>query len=127
MPNRRPPSGAWILLVDDDDEVRRATQTILEEDGYNVVAARNGREALEILRCGARPQLVLLDLMMPEMNGWEFLEAVVERNLQIIVISAHVTDAKTISAAALVDKPAGFLRKPLDPARLLEVARAAMH
>src|SRR5215831_9435858 len=123
---RRRRSGSWILVVDDDDEARLTVQTLLEDDGYEVVAASNGREALEILRQGRRPRLVLLDLMMPEMNGWEFLEAVVERDLTIIVVSAHVTDAKTMTAAALVDKPAGFLPKPLDPGRLLRVTRAAM-
>src|SRR5204863_872330 len=63
-----------VLVVGDDDDLRETVQVVLEESGLRVTVAANGRAALEQLRAGARPSLILLDLMMPEMNGWQFLE-----------------------------------------------------
>jgi chemosensory pili system protein ChpA (sensor histidine kinase/response regulator) len=62
-----------ILVVDDDADLRETLQMLLEDTGFSVAASANGRAALEHLRGGARPRLILLDLMMPEMNGWQFL------------------------------------------------------
>jgi CheY-like chemotaxis protein len=64
---------ACILVVDDDREVREALKLILEGEGYDVVSATNGLEALERLDEGCRPCLILLDLLMPLVDGWQFL------------------------------------------------------
>ena len=61
-----------VLVVDDDVAVRELVRRMLEQEGYTVVEAENGRAALERLRDGA-PGVILLDLMMPEMDGFEFL------------------------------------------------------
>jgi CheY-like chemotaxis protein len=61
-----------LLVVDDDRDIRDATSEILEEQGYRVVRVENGRAALEYLRAGDPPSLILLDLTMPVMNGWQF-------------------------------------------------------
>src|SRR4051794_18478515 len=61
-----------VLLVDDDGSVRESLTELLEADGYRVVAAENGLRALALLRAGVRPSVVLLDIMMPEMDGWDF-------------------------------------------------------
>lgn len=61
-----------VLLVDDDPDVRDTMSFVLESAGYDVRAAKNGFDALESLRAHAAPSLILLDLMMPIMNGWEF-------------------------------------------------------
>lgn len=66
------PRGGLVLVVDDDPDICETLQTVLEVSGYRVAAAANGREALAALRSGVRPCLVLLDLMMPVMNGMEF-------------------------------------------------------
>jgi CheY-like chemotaxis protein len=63
-----------VLIVDDDDDIRETLRVCLEEEGFAVRTARNGLEALALLAEGALPGLILLDLMMPEMNGWEVLE-----------------------------------------------------
>jgi CheY-like chemotaxis protein len=63
-----------VLIVDDDDDVRETLRACLEEEGFLVRTARNGREAFAQLSTGTPPGLILLDLMMPEMNGWEVLE-----------------------------------------------------
>ena len=64
-----------ILIVDDDCDVRRALTELLEDEGYAVAGAANGRAALDMIRGGVRPALILLDLMMPGMNGWDFRNA----------------------------------------------------
>ena len=63
-----------ILVVDDDADLRETLQVLLDDSGYGVTAVANGQAALDQLKAGARPSLILLDLMMPEMNGWQFLE-----------------------------------------------------
>jgi len=67
-------SAPAVLVVDDDDDVRETLRACLEEEGFVVRTARNGLEALAQLSDGTPPGLILLDLMMPEMNGWEVLE-----------------------------------------------------
>jgi CheY-like chemotaxis protein len=63
---------ALILLVDDDDDLRETMGQVLEERGYRVVQAAHGRAALDYLVAGKEPPaLILLDLMMPEMSGWQ--------------------------------------------------------
>jgi CheY-like chemotaxis protein len=61
-----------ILLVDDHSDVKEAMRAVLEAHDYAVVSAGDGLEALALLRRGLRPSLIILDLMMPGMNGWEF-------------------------------------------------------
>src|ERR1700722_14097901 len=61
-----------ILLVEDDHSIREAVQGVLEDAGYQVLEAKNGRDALERLRSGGVPDLIVLDLRMPVMDGWEF-------------------------------------------------------
>src|SRR5690349_16999267 len=61
-----------VLLIDDDEDLREALADILDEHGYQVVHAGNGQKALELLRAGLRPGLMLLDLMMPVMDGAQF-------------------------------------------------------
>ena len=62
----------YILVVDDNHDIRDLVRDILEFEGYAVVTACNGKEALERLGGADLPSLILLDLMMPTMNGWEF-------------------------------------------------------
>jgi PleD family two-component response regulator len=59
-----------ILVVEDDDDSRTAFTDVLEEDGYQVAQARDGREAEAYLRHNERPAAVVLDLMMPRLDGW---------------------------------------------------------
>ena len=64
-----------VLIIDDDEELREAIADFLDHEGLVVETAANGREGLERLRVGPRPRLILLDLLMPVMNGWQFCEA----------------------------------------------------
>ena len=63
-----------VLVIDDDADIRDSIGDILELRGYRVARAANGREALERLKSGPPPCVILLDLMMPVLNGWEFRE-----------------------------------------------------
>jgi CheY-like chemotaxis protein len=64
-----------ILVVDDDTDVRAAIGKVLEDEGYAVLQAENGARALDLLKAGPAPDLALVDLMMPVMSGWQFLDA----------------------------------------------------
>src|SRR5690348_15367872 len=82
-----------VLVVEDDEDVREAEATILRDHGHVVSEATNGQEALDFLRnAPKKPCIVLLDLMMPVMTGWEVLEAIdAEPDLQdipIVVLTA---------------------------------------
>jgi CheY-like chemotaxis protein len=81
-----------ILVVDDDDAIRETLGGVLASEGYEVALAENGARALEVVREGVRPDLVLLDLMMPVMSGWEFLEVADSddklRSIPILIVSA---------------------------------------
>jgi CheY-like chemotaxis protein len=107
-----------VLLADDDGDVRDVLQLILEDAGFVVLTAANGREALDHLSGGARPCVVLLDLMMPVMNGWEVLKhlrAHVELSkLPVVVLSAVSNLGQGVPGARSV------LYKPVSTIRLLQ-------
>jgi CheY-like chemotaxis protein len=111
--------GNGILIVDDDDGVRNAIQTVLEDEGFTVVAAENGRQALHVLRTRSLPCLILLDLMMPQMNGFDVAEALrgdaAWSAVPVVVVTA--AHAPVVSGAVRV------MRKPLRISDLIAVAR----
>lgn len=99
-----------ILVVDDNDNLRETVQMLLESSGYSVATAANGRAALVHLQGGSRPSLILLDLMMPDMNGWQFLEHARGdaslRSVPIVIMTAHQeTDRARMPPAEVVPKP----------------------
>ena len=115
-----PNAGRKLLLVEDDRDLREALCQLLNDSGYDVVCAENGREALEYLAGAPPPCVVLLDLMMPVMNGWEF-RAEQSKNQRISDIPVVVVTADgraDLKALALgVDD---YLRKPIQIDRLLD-------
>ena len=106
-----------VLVVEDDDGIRESIQGLLEEEGYPVLAASGGREALDILQSNPRPGLVLVDLMMPEVSGWDLIQQVRAdprlAGIPIVIISAV---GKALSP---VDGVVDILHKPIDARRLL--------
>jgi CheY-like chemotaxis protein len=109
---------ATILVVEDNDDVREMMTVALELEGHEVHAAANGRQALVQLENGLQPCLILLDLMMPVMNGWEFRSALKRddrfKDIPVVVISAVGSDLGGIGMGA-------FLPKPVDVDTLLSV------
>jgi CheY-like chemotaxis protein len=107
-----------ILLVEDEPDVREAVKAILEDHGYRVTAAENGWEALELLRSGRAPDVIVLDLRMPIMDGWEF-RALQKRNPDLAGIPVVAISADGSAKAAAIDAQA-YLRKPINPDSLVE-------
>ena len=100
-----------ILVVEDDDDIRNVIVDLLESEGYYAESAENGKKALEILEHIPKPCLVLLDMMMPIMNGREFLDKVMKNSrlapIPVVIVSA-IADKTNTSGAV------GFLKKPID-------------
>jgi CheY-like chemotaxis protein len=111
--------GFTILLVEDDFDVREALAETLRDEGYSVDCVGDGQEALEYLREGARPGLILLDLMMPRMSGSEFrMVQKVDpalRHLPVVLLSA---DGRMEEKARTLETD-GAVRKPIDLNELL--------
>lgn len=110
----------YVLIVEDDESIRDVFRLALEMDGYKVLQAGNGQEALTVLGSHPKPCLILLDLMMPVMNGWEFA-TVLERDaalsaIPIVVVTAFAEMSKGIKAL-------GFIKKPIELKTLLATVR----
>src|SRR5882672_10705109 len=101
-------AASFVLIVDDDPDLLDVTSFVIENEGMAVETARNGEEALALIGSGRLPALVLLDLMMPVMNGWEFLAAVandpVLRGLPVVVLTA-AEHTQVPGALEVVSKP----------------------
>lgn len=113
-----------LLVVDDDHDILFSLQDALEMEGYRVATAASGREALEALREGLRPDLILLDLMMPDVSGWAFRAWQRSQeefsDIPVIIVSGQGLSASEVSRLGVN----GYLPKPLDLDALLStVAR----
>ncbi len=110
-----------LLLVDDDTELRGSLSELLHSDGFRVVGVANGAEALTYLRGAAPPDLILLDLMMPVKDGWQFrLEQKQDPAISAIPVLAMSADDTAKAAAIDADY---YLRKPFEYAVLLDIVR----
>jgi CheY-like chemotaxis protein len=117
-----------VLIVDDDKELRDCLADLLEDEGYDVATAANGAEALAYLERHQRPSLILLDLMMPVMNGWQFrdrqLESADLAEIPVIVMTAHASPPEVERAMPGVE----CVAKPLSVSRFLTcIERLAPH
>jgi two-component system response regulator CpxR len=114
-----------ILIAEDNEDIRETIEETLRSAGYEVFAEKDGKEALKRLKTMKSPTLVLLDLMMPVMSGWEFLDAqkadAVLAPHQIVTISA-VSATKSLEDHAPLDT-AGSLQKPLSLEPLLKTVQ----
>jgi excisionase family DNA binding protein len=116
--------GPLVLIVDDDERVREYVRVNLEMEGYSVREARSAEEGLAVLE-EVSPDLVLLDVMMPEVDGWEMLRRVQERHgvgaIPVIMFSGKVEESALQEATERGAR--GFLGKPFDPQQLIEHAK----
>ena len=99
-----------VLLVDDDLAVRRAIARFLTLEGFSVVEAGNGREALAYLRSGAGASVIVLDLRMPVMDGWAFrreqrLDPALEKIPVVVLSGADADRFAELEAGAVFEKP----------------------
>jgi excisionase family DNA binding protein len=127
--NRSGPGGAvqqgpLVLIVDDDPRVREYVRVNLEMEGYGVREAGSAEEGLAVLE-EVSPDLILLDVMMPEVDGWEMLRRVQERHgvgaIPVVMFSGKVDEQNADEATARGAQ--GFVGKPFDPQQLIEHAK----
>ena len=109
-----------VLVVDDEPVLRILLREILQEEGYSVIDAADGRSMLELLQVqGVRPDLVLMDVMMPGIDGREAYQALRSRmdmpDLPVVMMSAAVQPTR------LDPSIAAFLRKPFDLTELVDL------
>ena len=113
-------SAISIMVVDDDADIREGVRDLLESNGYSVVTATNGIDALAELHKGARPAVILLDLMMPGMDGYQFAtECRKSSAFGTIPIVAVTADGHAKQKAASIGAE-GHLQKPFTHRVLLE-------
>ena len=131
MPPRTTQKGAvaqnrHILLVEDNDHARDKLKALLEAAGYSVASAANGREALDRLRAGALPFVILLDLGMVGMDGWTFHDVLrtdaALAAIPVVLLSAEEDLAEIAGALGV----ARWLRKPVELDVLLQVVKQSL-
>jgi DNA-binding response OmpR family regulator len=116
--------GKTILMVDDQRNIRTLVELYLSQEGFRVVTAANGREALFLAR-QEKPDLIILDLMMPEMNGFEFLRAhMKERNTPVIMLTAKVEENDRVLGLEMGADD--YVTKPFSPRELTARVRAVL-
>ncbi|MET0591988.1 MAG: response regulator [Polyangiaceae bacterium] len=101
-----------ILLVEDDPELRESMVDILQDEGYRVAAANDGIQALAALAAGPKPNIILLDMMMPKMNGAQFRAEQLKNpqwmSIPVVILTAHVMsdyERESLHADAFITKP----------------------
>lgn len=120
MPSTTPLDSHPVLVIEDDTEIREALKEILESEGYAVRTATNGQEGLDYLKSSAtKPGIIVLDLMMPVMDGWHFRNHQLQdpdfAKIPVVVITA---DGNAAQKAKAMNATAG-LKKPIDLDRFL--------
>ena len=123
-PGGGPHAGPLVLIVDDDERLREYIRVNLEMEGYTVREAGSAEEGLGVLD-EISPDLILLDVMMPKVDGWEMLRRVQERHgvgsIPVIMFSGKVDEQGMREAASRGAQ--GFLGKPFDPHQLIDQAK----
>jgi signal transduction histidine kinase len=113
------PTRDRILVVENEEALRNSLVQLLLERGYEVLSATDGGEALQLLQAGPTPDLIVLDLRMPVMDGWEF-RAIQKDDPKIGLIPVLAISADTSAKAAAISAQ-GYLRKPFDSNELMDV------
>ena len=112
-----------VLVVEDDDDVREALVLLLGSEGVNAVGATDGRDAIDRIKSGFRPSLILLDLMMPVMDGERFLRTRIAdpelASIPVVVVSA-MQRIRVDPVELRVDE---MIAKPVNPSRVLDAVR----
>ncbi len=113
-----------VLVIEDQEEIREGLRDVLEAEGYIVLTAGNGKEGLALVRDHDQPCVIILDIQMPVMNGWEFIEAfgisdpAARAKSSIIIISAF-----SEAAARAKINAENYFKKPVNLSALLEAIK----
>ncbi len=114
-------TGGSVLVVEDDPSLRALYVEILRDEGWHVLQAGDGLEALEVLDLAARPCVAIVDLRMPRMDGWQLAAHLRQRGLPFVVVAAHYR----IQEEAAQVGTRWWLQKPVAIDRLLDVVSRA--
>lgn len=111
-----------IVIIEDDDDIRQNYTDILESEGFKVAQFRNGKDAIEGLRHFPDPCLIFLDLMMPVMDGWQFLEQRPSIRDAICAVPVYIVSA--LAEKPEIQKPGvrGYMKKPVDIDVFIKIA-----
>ena len=117
------PDQPQVLIVEDDPDLREALAIALKDEGFSLERAGNGLEAIELLRKGLRPRLILLDLTMPIVSGWEF-RLFQQRDpelagIPVVLITAGIYKKEDLEWI----RPVEVLSKPVELSRLVKLLR----
>jgi len=117
---------ATILVVDDEPELRRALDKLLSRNGYHVLTAGDGEEALSVLRASGEVHLILSDLLMPRVGGLDLLKAVqvISPTTEMVIITGHGTIEAAVEAMKM--GAYDFIEKPFSTATALNTVRKAL-
>lgn len=110
-----------IMLIEDSDDTREVLSTVLKGAGYDVIACGHAAKALEMLRTGERPSMILLDLTMPEMDGFEFRSEQLDDpkliGIPVVIVSGTAKDEEVIDRLGAVR----YFNKPFDAEKILQL------
>jgi DNA-binding NtrC family response regulator len=107
--------GFRVLVVDDAEGIRTYLANLLELKGYDVDTAENGRRALALLKGGANPDVVILDMMMPVLGGMETLKSIREFDEDTPVVILSVVGTASTIVEAMRQGANDYLNKPFEP------------
>ena len=115
-----------IVIIEDDADLRETMKELLEIEGFSVATAENGQEGMKLIEQNGKPCLILLDMMMPVMNGWEFLDAI-QRERQALLAEIRVAVVSAAADMTEVKQRYGcsVLRKPVNVDQLFALAHEA--
>jgi CheY-like chemotaxis protein len=118
------PHSKTVMVVEDNNIAREGLALVLRRRGYNVSTAADGLEALESLRRGHHPDVILLDMLLPGLDGWDFLQER-KRHPGLAGIPVVITTALTIADQEWAESLGanGYLRKPIEVGVLMEAVR----
>jgi two-component system alkaline phosphatase synthesis response regulator PhoP len=117
-----------VLIVEDEPHIRLSLELLLDRAGYDTIAATDGEEGLALVR-QLRPDVVLLDVMMPKLNGYEVCRAITSdsglRFIPVIMLTAKAQEVEVLKGLGL--GASAYVTKPFGNAEVLEAIRAALH
>ena len=114
-----------VMVVEDHAMTRTGLTLILQRHGYEVIAADNGRTALELLMTGTSPDVILLDMLLPQLDGWQLLKRLQDTSaghIPVIIATGTILTREW----AEEQKCAGFLKKPIEERDLLDELRTVL-